>query len=124
MTIKDEKPTILIVDDDKQVLRSLQIWFKNEGFNPITVSEGSDAVRILKERPVDAALVDLRMSTTDGISVSQQLKDIDERLKIIIMTGFPSYETAVKAMKVGVFDYISKGSSNEKIMAMVRKAVE
>lgn len=120
----DEKPTILIVDDDKQVLRSLKIWFRNEGFEPITVSDGNDALKILRGRPVDVALVDLRMSTSDGINVSRQLKEIDEHLKIIIMTGFPSYETAVKAMKVGVFDYISKGSSNEKIMNMVRKAVD
>ncbi|MCP5104033.1 MAG: response regulator [bacterium] len=118
------KSSVLIVDDDMQVLRSLKIWLKNEGFNPITASKSGEAIKILKEKTVDVALVDLRMSTEDGISVSQKLKGIDENLKIIIMTGFPSYETAVKAMKVGVFDYISKGSSNEKIMAVVKKAVE
>lgn len=129
MTTKDnennnEKPTILIVDDDRQVLKSLKIWFKNEGLIPITASNASEAVSAMKEKPVDVALVDLRMSTEDGISVSKKLRELDENIKIIIMTGFPSYETAVKAMKVGVTDYISKGSSNEKIMSVVRKALE
>jgi DNA-binding NarL/FixJ family response regulator len=121
---ENSKPTILIVDDDGQVLRSLKIWFRNEGYNPVTASNANEALKVFKEKPVDAALVDLRMSTEDGISVAKQLREMDEHLKIIIMTGFPSYETAVKAMKVGVFDYISKGSSNEKIMAVVKKAVE
>jgi DNA-binding NarL/FixJ family response regulator len=118
------KPTILVVDDDRHVLRSLKIWFKNEGYNAVTASNANEALKLFKEKPADAALVDLRMSTEDGISVAKQLKEMDEHLKIIIMTGFPSYETAVRAMKVGVFDYISKGSSNEKIMAVVKKAVE
>lgn len=118
------KPTILVVDDDKQVLRSLKIWFKNEGFEPLTASNGTEALKTLKNKDVDVALLDLRMSKEDGIDIAQQMKTVDEQVKIIIMTGFPSYETAVNAMKTGVFDYISKGSSNEKIMAVVRKALE
>jgi DNA-binding NarL/FixJ family response regulator len=121
---ENDKPTILVVDDDKQVLRSLKIWFRNEGFNAVTASNAEEALNLSKEKPAEVALVDLRMSTEDGISVSKQLREMDEQLKIIIMTGFPSYETAVRAMKVGVFDYISKGSSNEKIMAVVKKAME
>lgn len=125
MTTKNnDKPTILIVDDDRQVLKSLKIWFKNEGLNPIVASNSSEAVKAVKENSVDAALVDLRMSTEDGISVSKKIRELDESIKIIIMTGFPSYETAVKAMKVGVNDYISKGSSNEKIMSIVKKALD
>ncbi len=118
------KSTILIVDDDKQVLRSLKIWFTNEGFNPIVVSNGSEALEVMKKTPIDVALVDLRMSREDGINISEKLREIDEHLKIIIMTGFPSYETAVSAMKAGVSDYISKGSSNEKIMTIVKRAAE
>ncbi len=119
-----EKPesTILVVDDDQQVLRSLKIWFKNEGFDPVTATTGDEALKALSEKQIDVALVDLRMSKEDGIEVSEKLRDADDNLKIIIMTGFPSYETAVKAMKVGVFDYISKGSSNEKIMSIIKKA--
>ena len=65
MTTKEndnEKPAILIVDDDRQVLKSLKIWFKNEGLNPIIASNGDEAIKAMSENTVDVALVDLRMS--------------------------------------------------------------
>lgn len=123
MTTK-RKPTILIVDDDLQVLKSLKIWLKNEGFKPMTATNGDEAMEILHEQVVDIALVDFRMSKEDGISVAQHLKEFDNSIQIIMLTGFPSYETAVKAMKVGIFDYISKGSANEKILEVIHKAFE
>lgn len=123
MTTK-RKPSILIVDDDLQVLKSLKIWLKNEGFKPLTAMNGDEAIKLLGEHVVDVALVDFRMSKEDGIGVAERLREIDDSIKIIMLTGFPSYETAVKAMKVGIFDYISKGSSNEKILEVIHKAIE
>jgi DNA-binding NarL/FixJ family response regulator len=120
---KQRTPIILIVDDDKQVLKSLKIWLKNEGFKPLTATTGDEALELVEEHSIEVALVDYRMCKEDGISVSQQLKEVDEMLKIIMLTGFPSYETAVTAMKVGLFDYISKGSSNEKILEAIHKAI-
>ena len=120
---KQRKPVILIVDDDKQVLKSLKIWLKNEGFKPLTANTGDEALALVEENPIEVALVDYRMCKEDGISVAQQLFDADEMLKIIMLTGFPSYETAVTAMKVGLYDYISKGSSNEKILETIHKAI-
>ncbi len=117
------KPVILIVDDDKQVLKSLKIWLKNEGFKPFTASNGDEALSIVEEHPIEVALVDYRMNKEDGVSVARRLKETDDMLKIIILTGFPSFETAVTAMKVGIFDYISKGSSNEKILEVIKKAI-
>jgi len=118
------KPSILIVDDDLQVLKSLKIWLKNEGFKPLTAMNGDEAIKLLGEQTVDVALVDFRMSKEDGIGVAQRLRELDDSIRIIMLTGFPSYETAVKAMKVGIFDYISKGSSNEKILEVITKAIE
>jgi DNA-binding NarL/FixJ family response regulator len=119
-----KKPLVLIVDDDRQVLKSLRIWLKNEGFRSVTAANGNQAVKLLMENVVDVALVDYRLRKENGIDVTRRLKDADEKLKIIIMTGFPSFETAVQAMKTGVFDYISKGSSNEKILEVIVRALE
>ena len=118
------KFAILIVDDDEQVLKSLKIWLKNEGYAPLTASNGDDALKVIEEHLVDVALVDFRMGKEDGINVAKRLKQADEMVKIIMLTGFPSYETAVKAMKGGISDYISKGSSNEKILEAIRKALD
>jgi DNA-binding NarL/FixJ family response regulator len=59
----------------------------------------------------------------NGLEVAEKLKAVDESLKIIIITGYPSHETAVRSIKAGLFDYLSKGSSNEKILETLRKAL-
>lgn len=120
---KKPAPTILFVDDDKRVLKSLRMWFSTEGFNPIVAANGNDAYNLILDNPVDVAVVDFRIGKEDGITVAQKLQEVDEDLKVIILTGFPTYETAVEAMKIGAFDYLSKSSTNDKLMNVVRKAV-
>lgn len=122
--VDKRKPGILIVDDDTQVLKSLRMWLKNEGFRPMTASNGNEAVAVIKDNAIDVAIVDFKMGKEDGIDVVQRLKELDNRVKIIMLTGFPSYETAVKAMKVGIFDYISKGSPNGKILDTINNAIQ
>ena len=116
-------PTILIVDDDKRVLKSLKLWFSNEGFSVLAVSSGNDALEALVSTPVDVAIIDFRIGKEDGIAVAHSLKEVDEDLKVIILTGFPSYETAVQAMKIGAFDYLSKATTNDKLITVVKKAI-
>jgi DNA-binding NarL/FixJ family response regulator len=120
---RKEKSTILVVDDDKHVQSTLKMWLANGGMNTLTASNGSDAIKMVSENQVDAALLDFRINKEDGITIAKKLKEVDNELKIIILTGFPSYETAVQAMKFGAFDYLSKGSSNEKIFSVVKKAI-
>jgi DNA-binding NarL/FixJ family response regulator len=120
---EEQKPKILVVDDDKRVLKSLKLWFSSEGLHPLVAVNGNDALKIVIDHEVDVVVVDFRVGKEDGVSIAKQLKDVDETLKIIILTGFPSYETAVRAMKIGVFDYLSKGVSNETIMTAIKKAL-
>ena len=122
--VDKKKPGILIVDDDRQVLRSLKIWLKNEGLRPLVASSGEEAEALVRTNTPDVALVDFRMNKENGIEVTQRLKGVDPGIKIIMLTGFPSYETAVEAMKVGIYDYISKGSSNNKIIEVIHSAIE
>jgi DNA-binding NarL/FixJ family response regulator len=122
--VDKRKPGILIVDDDKQVLKSLKMWLKNEGFKPMTASNGNEAVDVIKDNAIDVAVVDFKMEKEDGIDVARRLEKADSKVKIIMLTGFPSYETAVKAMKVGISDYISKGSPNGKILEAINNAIE
>jgi DNA-binding NarL/FixJ family response regulator len=117
------KKTVLIVDDDVQVLKSLKIWLRSEGFNIEIAPDREKALKIVEEKEIDAALVDLRMIKDDGINISKRLKTFDKHLKIIILTGYPSFDTAVEAMKIGAFDYLSKGSSNEKILSTINSAI-
>ena len=121
---KETKSTILVVDDDQRVLNSTKTWLTSEGFNLLTASNESEALKSVISNPVEVALVDFRIGKEDGISVARRLRQADEDVKIIILTGFPSYETAVRAMKIGAFDYLSKASSNLKILSTIKKAIE
>jgi DNA-binding NarL/FixJ family response regulator len=120
---KKANSTVLIVDDDQRVLKSLKMWFYSEGFTPIAVSNGKAALDTVLGSHVEVAVVDFKIGKEDGIMVAQKLQEADEDLKIIILTGFPSYETAVQAMKIGAFDYLSKSSTNDKLISVVRKAI-
>ncbi len=120
---EETKPKILVVDDDKRVLKSLRLWFSNEGFHPLLAINGNEALKVVIDHSVDVAVVDFRIGREDGVTIAKQLKEVDNELKIIILTGFPSYETAVQAMKIGVFDYLSKGTSNKKLLNTIKKAL-
>ncbi len=119
----NNQTSILVIDDDREVLVSFQIWLEGEGYTSFTASNSAEAIKALEEHTIDVALVDFKLATEDGLAVAELLKKIDKDLKIIIITGYPSYETALKSMKAGLFDYLSKGESNEKIIETIRKAV-
>lgn len=119
-----EKSGLLIVDDDPEVLKSLQIWLKNEGFRVFTTGDRIQAVDLIRKQEIAVCLVDLHLKNEDGLRLAGELKALDEFLKIIVITGYPSYESAIDAMKTGIFDYISKSTENDAILRKLRAAVE
>lgn len=100
------------------------IWLKGEGFDPVTALSPKEALQAVEKNDIGLAMIDLRMGKGDGLMISRQLKLLHKDIKIIILTGFPSYETAVEAMKIGASDYLSKGSSNETIIKSIRRVLE
>jgi DNA-binding NarL/FixJ family response regulator len=119
-----EKPGLLIVDDDLEVRKSLQIWLKNEGFRVVTAADKLQAIDLIRQQEIAVCLVDLHLKNEDGLRLAGELKALDEFLKIIVITGYPSYESAIDAMKTGIFDYISKSTENDAILRKLRAAVE
>jgi DNA-binding NarL/FixJ family response regulator len=120
----NEKAQVLIVDDDPEVLRSMGIWLKNEGFNVFTTSDQDQALELIKSEEIAVCMVDLRLKDKDGLRLAAQMRSLDEWLRIIIITGYPTYESAIDAMKTGIFDYLSKSTDNEAILRKVKAAVE
>ena len=119
-----KKPQLLIVDDDREVLKSLQLWLKNEGFKVFTAADKKQAKEIVKKENIAVCLVDLRLKSEDGLRISAELKSLDELLRIIIITGYPTYESAIDAMKTGLFDYLSKSTDNDAILGKINAAVK
>lgn len=122
-TKRESRQSLLIVDDDNDVLISLQIWLEGESFHVLTALNSKEALKIIEEEEIEVALLDFRLGTENGLTVAKQLNEVDDNLKIIIITGYPSYETAVKSIKSGLFDYLSKGDSNDKILETIKKAL-
>lgn len=121
-TNENKRTQLLLIDDDPSVLESFKRWLDREGYILHTAVSKSEALQILKEHPVAVCLIDLKMEGEDGLQISVELKKIDSLLKLIIITGYPSYETAIDAMKMGVFDYISKSSESREILRKIENA--
>jgi DNA-binding NarL/FixJ family response regulator len=119
-----DKPQVLIVDDDPDVRKSFQAWLKSEGFKVFSAAAGGAAREIVKSEDIAVCLVDLHLKNEDGLRLSAELHAMDERLKIILITAYPTYESAIDAMKTGIFDYISKSTDNDAILRKVQAAAE
>ena len=115
---------LLIVDDERIVRDSLGKWFHEEGYKIGTAESASEALTRLAERRWDLALVDIKMPGTDGIELLSRVREIDPELVVIMITGYASVETAVQALKLGAYDYITKPFDPDDIAHTVRKALE
>ena len=105
-----EHPTmsILIVDDESIVCESLAEWFRQDGYQVDVARNGKEALRLVAKNAYDIALVDIRMPGMDGLELQTHLTEAKPDLTIIIMTAYSSVESAVKALKAGAYDYITK----------------
>jgi DNA-binding NarL/FixJ family response regulator len=116
--------SILLVDDEQEVLDSFKLWLEEIGYTVYTAKTKKEAVEVLGEYSIAVCLIDLRMKDEDGLRVSRDLKKIDALLKVIIITGYPTYETAIDAIKMGMFDYVSKNQDQADILEKIENAFE
>ena len=105
---------ILIVDDEISIRKSFKIWLASEGFEVFEAYNSESTIKILKNEKVDVLLLDIRLGDEDGVELVEKFLKVAPELKIIVLTGYPSYDSAVKTIKKGAFDYVSKSENNEK----------
>ena len=106
------KKSILVVDDEKEVLELLCEALTSEEYLICTAQDGLEAVGILKSERIDLLLVDIRIPGLSGIEVLREAKQINPDLEGIVITGYASLDTAIEAVKCGAFDYIEKPFRN------------
>lgn len=119
----DHKPSLLIVDDERGPAESLRMIFK-PNYDVHVANSGPEALRILRTAPVDVVTLDLRMPVMSGVEVMERIKQHDPDIEVIVVTGYSSVDTAVHALRFGVFDYVSKPFDVPHISDLVRRAVE
>lgn len=114
---------ILIVDDEKSILTILSAVLIDEGYQVLTAAGGNDALRIIKKETPPIVLLDIWMADMDGIETLRRIKALFPGVIVIMMSGHGSIETAVKATKLGAYDYIEKPLSLEKVVLIIRHAL-
>ena len=117
-------PQILTVDDDAVTCELLCEVFAREGFGAVFANSGEAALAAVAQQPPDLLLSDIRMKTPlDGLSLLEMVRREYPSIPVVLMTAFGSIETAVRAVKEGAFDYISKPFNIDELVAIVRRAL-
>ncbi len=116
--------TVLIVDDKEMMRDSVGTTLERAGLKVLTASDGESALTMVSQSRPDAIVTDMRMPGMSGLDLLQRLKQIDDELPVIVMTAFGTIDTAVAAMKVGAFDYLTKPFEGDELVICVKRAIE
>tara|TARA_Y100001954_G_C15803679_1_gene601529 strand:+ start:1406 stop:2776 length:1371 start_codon:yes stop_codon:yes gene_type:complete len=115
---------ILIVDDDKAHLSMLETMLKGWGYSVEGVEDGADAIEKVMETPFDAVLMDVRMAKVGGIEALSRIKEYNPAIPVVIMTAYTSVDTAVEAMKLGAYDYLTKPLNFEELKMTLERSLD
>ena len=115
---------ILIVDDQESIRHFIARALSDEGHNVGTAGEGREALKLVEKEPPDLVLLDLRLPDMHGLDVLKEIKSSCPELPVVIMTAFGDVESAVRAMKLGAFDYINKPLNLEQLSLLVGRGLD
>lgn len=114
---------IIVIDDEAAIRNSLKGVLEDEGFRVFLAENGKEGLRSIRENIPDCVLLDIWMPGMDGIQVLEKLKEELPQIPVIIMSGHGTIETAVKATKMGAYDFIEKPISLEKLILLINNAI-
>ena len=115
---------ILIVDDEPRILLLMQSLLKANGYTVVTANDGENALGIVRGGGIDIMVTDLRMQPMDGMTLFKEVQKIAPTMPVILLTAYASVETAIEAMKLGIFDYITKPFKVDDMVACLKRAEE
>lgn len=113
---------VLLVDDEQTILVSLRDSLRDAALDVVTASSGDQALQLLRDRPFDVVVSDVRMPGLSGMELLAKMREEGIDTQVILMTAYASIDQAVEAMKLGSYDYVTKPFPNEKVVRMVQNA--
>ena len=116
--------TILIVDDESQIRSSLQGVLEDEGYKALLAESGEEGMDILRRKSVDVVLLDIWLPGIDGLETLAKLVENEDHPEVIMISGHGNIETAVRATKLGAFDFLEKPLSIERTLIVLKNAIE
>ena len=121
--MKEHIPRILIVDDEKHIATALAALVKGEGFKALVAQDGATALKLIRSEAPDMMLADIKMPEMDGMEVMRQAKDLDPDIPVVMITAYSEIHGAVKAIKAGAHDYLSKPFDNQEVIRVIHRAL-
>jgi DNA-binding NtrC family response regulator len=103
-----DQPRVLVVDDEEEIRTLLREALTRYGHQVTVASTGAEAIELIRSQLFDAALLDIRMDEMDGLELLREVKRHDSVVEVVMMTGYPAVDTAVEALKLGAYDYLTK----------------
>lgn len=124
MTDAAGRPTVLVLDDEKNIRRSIEIALGQEGMQVLAAHDAAAALRTLHERIIDLLIVDIRLGDIDGLTFFRRLQADGLAVPTIFISGHATLTEAAQAVKIGGFDFLEKPFSAEKIAVLARRCLE
>ena len=116
--------TILIVDDESEIRSSLQGVLEDEGYKSILADSAEDCLATLSRKPVDVVLLDIWLPGIDGLEALERIVAMDDPPEVIMISGHGNIETAVRATKLGAFDFLEKPLSIDRTLIVLKNAID
>jgi two-component system nitrogen regulation response regulator NtrX len=115
---------ILIIDDERGIRESLQGILEDEGYTAMVTESGESGLELVRQKPFDVVLLDIWLPGIDGLETLEKIKEGDDGPEVIMISGHGTIETAVRATKLGAYDFLEKPLSLEKTLIVVKNAAE
>lgn len=116
-------PKILLIDDDEVQLQMQRMMLSSQGYTVYSTADGPQGITLYRAHRPDLVLLDIGLPTVSGIEVLKQIRQIDQKAKIIVITGYASVESAVLAIREGAWDYVRKPYDINLLLKKVESAL-
>jgi DNA-binding NtrC family response regulator len=120
----NSKPRVLVVDDEQFVRELLQDFFDKMEFQVVAAADGDAGIAACRRERFDAALVDLKMPGKGGIEVLTIISELDPAMPVIVMTGYPTIDSSIEAIRKGAYDYIIKPFKLQELKELIDRAIK
>ncbi|MGH9410980.1 MAG: sigma-54-dependent transcriptional regulator, partial [Vicinamibacterales bacterium] len=118
------KARILVIDDEAEIRRSVRMILEYEGYDVQEAASGQEGVALIEREPHDLVFLDIKMPGLDGLEALQKIRQINDALPVVIISGHGTVSTAVEATKLGAYDLIEKPLASERILVTIRNALD
>jgi two-component system response regulator (stage 0 sporulation protein F) len=123
MDIALKSPKIVVIEDDQDLQHLISLMLVREGYQVFCASNGPDGIRLNEQENPDLILLDLRMPGMDGIETLRQIRQSDEQVLVVILTGYGSPDTIREAADLNVSEYLSKPFATSDLVGIISKAL-